>query len=391
MFADVKDGCQSYYWCTAGGDYYRSCQSGLLFNNDMQACDWASNVKCSSSPIPEPSPEPKPSPSPEPSPSPSPEASPSPNPSPTPVPEGSNKYVAYFQSWSDPWKSDPADSALANLPPYVTHVIVSFLRPETSYDGGLTFQGTGLDFSSSPSVVKDSISLLKKRNPGVKVLIAVGGATYTNFKSLNAAAIRKFVDEFGFDGVDLDYEPSSADCKVSGDSITCSTDQEYIDSVRKLRAALPRPYILSNAPWSVGAYGLGDWANAQPSSIYTGVAINMLKQVGDQLDLLNVMSYDASNAYSPIEAFEAYSHYFKGDIAMGVEVANEAWGGHVITMTEVDEMANAILSSSRPTNGMMLWSLQKRADQGPTAEQMSQRICKLFDLPSCSCTLFNGC
>jgi len=272
-------------------------------------------------------------------------------------------------------------------------VVVSFLRPETSYSGGLTFQGTGLDFSSNPSVVKDSISLLKKRNPGVKVLIAVGGATYTNFKDLNAQGIKKFVDEFGFDGVDLDYEPTSADCTINQakDSITCATDQEYIDSVKKLRAAMPRPYILSNAPWSVGAYGLGNWANAQPASQYTGVAINMLKQVGDQLDLLNVMSYDASNAYSPIEAFEAYSHYFKGDIAMGVEVANEAWGGHVITMTEVDELANAILSSNRPTNGMMLWSLQKRADQGPTAEQISQRICNLFDFPSCSCTLFNGC
>jgi chitinase len=267
------------------------------------------------------------------------------------------------------------------------------MRPESSYSGGVTFSGTGLQFNSEPQVVKDSISVLKRKNPGVKVLVAVGGATFTNFGSLNADSIAMFVKEFGLDGVDLDYEPSNSNCVISQDktSISCSTDEEYISSVNKLRAALPRPFILSNAPWSVGAYGLEKWAGAQPSSIYTGVAINMLKQVGDKLDLLNVMSYDASNAYSPVEAFEAYSHYFKGDIAMGIEVANEAWGGHVITIDEVDELADAILRSGRATNGLMLWSLQKRADQGPTAQEISQRVCSLLNLPSCSCSLSNVC
>lgn len=258
------------------------------------------------------------------------------------------------------------------------------MRPETTYNGGMTFEGTGIDFSSSPTVVRDSIALLKQRNPGVKVLIAVGGATYTNFKQMNAAGIAKFVEEFGLDGVDLDYEPSSASCAISSNDISCQTDQEYIDSVNALRAALPRPLILSNAPWSVGAYGLGTWQDSQPKSPFTGVAINMLKTVGDKLDLLNVMSYDAGNSYSPIEALAAYSHYFKGDIAMGVEVANEAWGGHVITNEEVDALADAVLGSDRPTNGMMLWSLQKRAAQGPTALEISQRVCSIFDLPSCS-------
>lgn len=69
----------------------------------------------------------------------------------------------------------------------------------------MTFSGTGIQFSSSADVVKGAIALLKQRNPRTKVLIAVGGATYTNWAGLNAAAIRRFVDEFGLDGVDIDY------------------------------------------------------------------------------------------------------------------------------------------------------------------------------------------
>ena len=64
----------------------------------------------------------------------------------------------------------------------------------------MTFQGTGLGFSSDPATVKAAIALLKTRNPGTKVLIAVGGATYTAFDKMNAPAIAAFVAAFGLDG-----------------------------------------------------------------------------------------------------------------------------------------------------------------------------------------------
>lgn len=36
--------------------------------------------------------------------------------------------------------------------------------------------------------------------------MAVGGATYNGWAALNATGVRKFVDTFGLDGVDIDYE-----------------------------------------------------------------------------------------------------------------------------------------------------------------------------------------
>ncbi len=289
-----------------------------------------------------------------------------------------------------PWTSSSTSNQLINLPPYVTQVFLSFMSPDTRYKGGVTFAGTGLQFSSDASVIKQSIITLKQRNPGTKVLVAVGGATYHGWSQLNAVGIRAFVEEFNLDGVDIDYEPASPNCQRTGCSgstctgVSCSTDQQFQEVVTALRQAMPDKFI-SVAGFSVGAYGVGKFTNAQPISQNTGVSYNMLTAVGDKLDKVNLMSYDAGPTYDPLTALDAYSAIFSGPVLVGVEVANEAWGGHVISLNEVDEIANGVIQ--RGSAGMMIWSLQKRADQGPTATQISQAICVDFGLQKCTCGL----
>jgi hypothetical protein len=46
--------------------------------------------------------------------------------------------------------------------------------------GSLSFTGTGLEFSSAGATVRDAVALLKARQPNTRVLLGVGGATYTN-------------------------------------------------------------------------------------------------------------------------------------------------------------------------------------------------------------------
>lgn len=43
------------------------------------------------------------------------------------------------------------------------------MLPDSNYPGGITLDGTGLQFSSEASVVKGAIALLKQRNPNTKV------------------------------------------------------------------------------------------------------------------------------------------------------------------------------------------------------------------------------
>ena len=390
-YANQKDGCKGYYVCAGAIHYYQLCPSYLLFNEQLVQCDYPENVDCGGVPPSPPSPPAPPSPPSPPPPSPpsppvpSPPVPSPPAPPPSPVPPSDREYVGYFQTWSMNWASDPAKTSLANLPAYFTQVVLSFMKPDATYSGGLTLANTGIQFSSDAQVIKDAIKLLKQRNPNTKVLVAVGGATYTNFGSLNMNAIVKFVNEFGLDGVDIDFEPSNPSCQVSATAVSCTTDDLFTSVVRQMREALPRPKLLTCAVFSVGAYGLGEWANAQPPSQYTGVSINMLNAVGSQLDQLNVMSYDAGTTYNPVEALEAYSYYFSGPVTLGVEVPPEAWGGSVLTLEDLNQLTSAVVS--RGTAGMMLWSIQKQSS-GITPTQVSQTICTNLGLQECSCPLF---
>lgn len=81
------------------------------------------------------------------------------------------------------------------------------MKPDATYEGNNKLAGTGLDFSADGVVVKDAIAYLKSKNPA-PMLVAVGGASYQNFAALNTKAITDdVVRDFGFDGVDIDYEP----------------------------------------------------------------------------------------------------------------------------------------------------------------------------------------
>ena len=261
-------------------------------------------------------------------PSPPPSSPPPPSPPPVGGANGGKLFVGYYQTWSDGWKAKGEDTALAHLPSYVNVVNLSFMEPNTNYAAGsFSLGGTGIGVPYDGPTLKDAISALHAKNPATKVLVSVGGATFPNFGSFNAGAIAAFVKDFGLDGVDLDYEPANPNCSNAGGSVTCPSDAEYVSVINAMRAALPRPYWVTIAGWSVGAYGEGQWASAPPASAYMGIALAALKQAGSAIDLVNVMSYDASPAFDPVQAMRAYEHYYGGKIAMGIEVPPEAWAG----------------------------------------------------------------
>jgi chitinase len=68
---------------------------------------------------------------------------------------------------------------------------------------------------------------------------------------------------------------------------------------------------------------------------------------------------------------------------MGVEVPPEAWGGHVLTLSEVAQIADYL--KAHGGNGMMLWSLQKPGSPSPAA--ISTVICNKFSLGACTTPL----
>ena len=400
-----------------------------MFNPARQYCDWPANYACpgggggggggpapapppvappaSPSPVPAPPPSPTPPGPPSPSPPPAPPAPPPPS-EPAPAPanallpsNGKNLVVGYYQTWTSPWASTGANLDLSRTPSHVNVVILSFAKPDCAYaKGSLLLGGTGLDFSSDGAVVRAAVRSLKTTNPGTRVLLAVGGATYTNFARLNMQCVVDLVADLGLDGADIDYEPASPACqRLGGGGVRCATDAESVDVVAKFRAAMPKGrYILSTASWHVGCYGAGAWTSAQPTfSQYFGVNLAMARSAaGQSLDLINIMAYDAGGPQSPANSPTGFSWresflstraaWPSAAVALGVEVPPEAWGGFV--SDEADVRARADFAMANGGAGLMVWSLQKPGTPSPRA--VASIACAKFGTCSTAAWPFPG-
>ncbi len=80
-------------------------------------------------------------------------------------------FLAYHAGWYEVHTDRPEDTSLARLPGYITHVALSFAKPDMVYPGNLELKDTGLQYPYSGAVLKQAIALLKQRNPHTKVLI----------------------------------------------------------------------------------------------------------------------------------------------------------------------------------------------------------------------------
>ena len=253
----------------------------------------------------------------------------------------------YFQSWSCNWASSGSSLDLSKINLPINIVYLSFVNPSCNYiKGSNILAGTGLDFSSDFNVVKEAISILKKK--GIIVMLSVGGSTY-NFNNINYDNIFNLMLDIGADGIDIDWEdPAGA---AAGDKLG--------PIINNFRKTIGGSNLLCLAAFSVGAYGSGSFSNATPLSQNTGMCIKGLQSNGTQLDWINIMSYDASPVYNPLVAFSAYRNYYNGPLMLGCEVPPEAWGGHILTLDEVKTYCKCVSSDSVSSNGIFVWSYQK--------------------------------
>ena len=127
------------------------------------------------------------------------------------------------------------------------------------------------------------IAGLKQQKPTLKVLLSIGGWTAGRFSEMAATKetrtafakdCKRIVDEFGLDGIDMDWEyPSSSEAGIS-------SSPDDIDNftllMKELRQVLGKDKLLTIA------------------TICTAKFIDF-KNVLPYLDLVNVMSYDMSD------------------------------------------------------------------------------------------------
>lgn len=234
------------------------------------------------------------------------------------------RIIGYFTSWRTGKNGLP--SYLAKDLPWdkLTHINYAFASINTQTNEiQVSAEATDLEWPEVPGAEMDPafnykghfnhISSLKQQYPDVKTLISVGGwAETTGFYAMttnlntcgvniaginafNASAV-EFIRQYGFDGVDVDYEyPSSM--KDSGNPIDFAISNKcrgqlmsnYKVFMQALRAELDAAGAADNRKYMLTI--------AAPSSGYLLRGMEDFA-LGDELDYVNIMTYDLHGAWN---------------------------------------------------------------------------------------------
>jgi GH18 family chitinase len=163
-------------------------------------------------------------------------------------------FMGYFPSAADSFYNaftnnntvakSPSDiqaiSLLAGgIPNYITQMVLSYATPNQLHQytalshtpGDLS--KIGLAFKSDSASVQQAVAALRQKNPGIEVLLAVGGAdnnkNWAGFSDADATGLAQLVKDLGLDGVYIDYQVSG----TSTDDINA-----YYTVISKIRAQL---------------------------------------------------------------------------------------------------------------------------------------------------------
>lgn len=172
--------------------------------------------------------------------------------------------IAYVTSWSE----------VVPDPQLMTHINYAFGHVSDSFDGIRV---------DNPERLRKIVAL-REGNPRLRVLLSIGGWTSGRFSEMAASDstraafcrdARRIVDEFGLDGIDIDWEyPGSSEAGIS------SSDKDienFTSLMLELRRHLGRERLLTLATYARGKY-------------YD------FKSFIDAVDFVNMMSYDMNRA-----------------------------------------------------------------------------------------------
>ncbi|GJN82455.1 hypothetical protein PLIIFM63780_005995 [Purpureocillium lilacinum] len=256
--------------------------------------------------------------------------------------------AVYYPSWRAYKDKTPGTLDAASI----THVFYAFVG--VSEDGTLRLLDEWADLQKPTDGQQGCLAALaelKRKNPHIKTLVSVGGASASaEFPALAAREksrhtfanqIREFCDRHSLDGVDVDWEhPKSHD-----------EGRHFVKLLHSIRRTLPSPQYLVTTALPVGEYCLRNIDLADASR---------------HLDFLNLMAYDFTGPWTKVCGHHAQLRADRGG-------SGSAAGHHPDLTASGAQGVEYVLSRRFPAHKILL-GIPVYARFFPAASQQGQRF-----------------
>ncbi|MFF8593081.1 chitinase [Streptomyces sp. NPDC015220] len=197
---------------------------------------------------------------------------------------------------------------MADVPDSWDIIDLAFGEPTSVTSGDIRFNRCPV--TECPSVESDAdfkAAIKAKQAAGKKVLISIGGQngqvqlTTTAARDTFVSSVSKIIDEYGLDGLDVDFEGHSLSLNTGDTDFKNPTTPvvvNLISALKTLKAKYGSKFVLTMAPETFFVqmgyqyYGTGKWGGQDPRC---GAYLPVIYALRDDLTMLHVQDYNSGS------------------------------------------------------------------------------------------------
>ncbi|MFJ2934206.1 chitinase [Streptomyces sp. NPDC087219] len=197
---------------------------------------------------------------------------------------------------------------MADVPASWDVINLAFGEPTSVTSGDIRFSlCPATECPNVESVADFKAAIKAKQAAGKKVLISIGGQNgqvqlaTTAARDTFVSSVSKIIDEYGLDGLDIDFEGHSLSLQTGDTDFRNPTSPvivNLIQAVRTLKAKYGQNFVLTMAPETFFVqlgyqyYGSGPWGGQDPRA---GAYLPVIHALRDDLTLLHVQDYNSGS------------------------------------------------------------------------------------------------